>query len=111
LHPEIVRDEPGDCPKCGMALEPMGVPAGEEGPNPELLDFTRRFRIGVLFSLAAPHPTMLPWLGSVNCARHWRRCRHVAEFLLGTPVVIWAGWPFLVRGAKSSQHESQHVQA
>ena len=43
MHPEIVRDEPGSCPICGMALEPMGVPTGDEGPNPELVDFTRRF--------------------------------------------------------------------
>ena len=43
MHPEIVRDNPGECPICGMALEPMGVPAADEGPNPELIDFTRRF--------------------------------------------------------------------
>ena len=42
MHPEIVRDKPGSCPICGMALEPMGVPTGDEGPNPELVDFTRR---------------------------------------------------------------------
>src|SRR5690606_8207194 len=42
MHPEIVRDKPGSCPICGMALEPMGVPSGDEGPNPELVDFTRR---------------------------------------------------------------------
>jgi Cu+-exporting ATPase len=43
MHPEIVQDGPGDCPICGMALEPMGVPTGEEGPNPELVDFTPGF--------------------------------------------------------------------
>jgi hypothetical protein len=43
MHTEIVRDKPGSCPICGMALEPMGVPPGDEGPNPELVDFTRRF--------------------------------------------------------------------
>ena len=43
MHPEIVREAPGECPICGMALEPMGVPAPDEGPNPELVDFRRRF--------------------------------------------------------------------
>jgi Cu+-exporting ATPase len=43
MHPQIVRDAPGDCPICGLALEPMGVPTGDEGPNPVLVDFTRRF--------------------------------------------------------------------
>src|SRR6056297_264915 len=46
MHPEIEQVGPGDCPKCGMALEPKGVPTGDEGPNPELVDFTRRFWIG-----------------------------------------------------------------
>ncbi len=47
MHPEIERDAPGECPKCGMALEPKGVPAGDEGPNPELVDFKRRLWVGV----------------------------------------------------------------
>ncbi len=46
MHPEIIQDAPGDCPICGMALEPMGVPAADQGPNPELVDFKRRFWIG-----------------------------------------------------------------
>jgi Cu+-exporting ATPase len=50
MHPEIVQEGPGDCPKCGMALEPMGVPAGDEGPNPELIDFTFRFKVGVVLT-------------------------------------------------------------
>jgi YHS domain-containing protein len=50
MHPQIVRDAPGDCPICGMALEPMGVPAEEEGPNPELVDFTRRLWVGGAFT-------------------------------------------------------------
>ncbi len=51
MHPEIVRDEPGDCPKCGMALEPMGVPSADEGPNPELVDFKRRFLVGAVLAV------------------------------------------------------------
>ncbi|TIV42628.1 MAG: copper-transporting ATPase, partial [Mesorhizobium sp.] len=52
MHPEIIRDKPGSCPICGMALEPMGVPTGDEGPNPELVDFTRRFWVSA--ALSAP---------------------------------------------------------
>src|ERR1043165_7587877 len=48
MHPEIVRDGPGACPICGMGLEPLGIPTGDEGPNPELVDFTRRFWISAL---------------------------------------------------------------
>ncbi|TIT58729.1 MAG: YHS domain-containing protein, partial [Mesorhizobium sp.] len=48
MHPEIIRDKPGACPICGMALEPMGVPTGDEGPNPELVDFTRRFWVSAV---------------------------------------------------------------
>ena len=51
MHPEILRDEPGDCPICGMALEPRGVPATGDGPNPELVDFTRRFWVGAVLSI------------------------------------------------------------
>lgn len=58
MHPEVVRDKPGACPICGMALEPMGVPTGDEGPNPELVDFTRRW---------PPPMSASPW--------HRRRCR------------------------------------
>ena len=51
MHPEIVRDAPGDCPKCGMALEPMGVPTGDEGANPDLVDFRRRLWIGAVLTV------------------------------------------------------------
>ncbi len=101
MHPEVVRNEPGDCPKCGMALEPMGVPT-EEGPNPELVDFTRRFWVGLVFTVPLLLLTMLPLLG-YNGLRE-ALGEHVAmwtEFALGTPVILWSGWPFLVRGAKS----------
>jgi len=52
MHPEVISDRPGDCPKCGMALEPMGVPDSDEGPNRELIDFTRRLWISA--GLAIP---------------------------------------------------------
>jgi Cu+-exporting ATPase len=63
MHPEIVRDAPGDCPKCGMALEPMGVPTGDEGPNPELVDFRRRFSIGAVLTVPLLVLTMGPFVG------------------------------------------------
>ena len=51
MHPEIIQDHPGDCPKCGMALEPMGAPSADESPNEELIDFTRRFWVSVALAL------------------------------------------------------------
>ena len=63
MHPEIVRDKPGSCPICGMALEPMGVPTGDEGPNPELVDFTRRFWVSAALSIPLLVLTMGPMVG------------------------------------------------
>ena len=63
MHPEIVRDKPGSCPICGMALEPMGVPTGDEGPNPELIDFTRRLWVSGLLSVPLVLLTMGPMVG------------------------------------------------
>jgi Cu+-exporting ATPase len=110
MHPEIVRDAPGDCPKCGMALEPMGVPAADEGPNPELLDFKRRFWIGVVLTLPLLVLTMGPLLG----LGYFRQALGepaalLAELVLSTPVVLWAGWPFFVRGAKSIVNRSLNM--
>ncbi len=110
MHPEIVRDAPGDCPKCGMALEPMGVPTGDEGPNPELLDFRRRFSIGAVLTVPLLILTMGPFvgLGFVRDALGERTALWI-EFLLATPVVLWAGWPFFVRGVKSVVNRSLNM--
>ncbi|HEY5892015.1 MAG TPA: heavy metal translocating P-type ATPase [Chthoniobacterales bacterium] len=99
MHPEVEQDRPGTCPKCGMALELKTVSA-EEPEDSELKDMTRRFWIGAVlalpvFVLAMAHlfPTAPHWtMGHVS---RW------AQFILTTPVVLWAGWPFFVRGAKS----------
>jgi Cu+-exporting ATPase len=96
MHPEIVRDGPGSCPICGMALEPM-VPAGTDEPNPELADMTRRFRVSLVLTvpvLALAMGAMIPALRGLVTSRTatW------AEFALATPVVLWGGWPFFVRG-------------
>lgn len=102
MHPEIKQEGPGNCPICGMALEPMGVPAPDEGPNPELVDFKRRFWIGAILTIPLLFLTMGPFvgLGAVRDilgegATLW------LELALGTPVILWAGWPFFVRGWNS----------
>ncbi|MBM9592910.1 MULTISPECIES: heavy metal translocating P-type ATPase [Rhodobacterales] len=101
MHPEIEQVGPGDCPICGMALEPKGVPTGEEGPNPELVDFTRRFWIGAALTIPVVLLAMGGYVGMP--IRDWtgERLAHWFELILATPVILWAGWPFLVRGWKS----------
>ena len=102
MHPEIVADEPADCPICGMALEPMGIPTGEEGPNPELIDFKRRFLVGAVLTVPLLVLTMGPYLGFGFVREIFgERMTLWIELVLGTPVILWAGWPFFVRGAKS----------
>lgn len=108
MHPQIVRSEPGACPICGMALEPR-VASGDE-PNPELVDMSRRFWISlplavVLLVLAmsemipgrpvhmAIGDARMPWL----------------QLVLATPVVLWGGWPFFVRGWASLVHRSLNM--
>ncbi|ACB77665.1 heavy metal translocating P-type ATPase [Opitutus terrae PB90-1] len=99
MHPQIEQDRPGSCPICGMALEPKTVSAAPED-NAELRDMTRRFWIGAaltlpVFVLGMLH--LVPSLAHVTNApvSRW------AQFLLATPVVLWAGWPFFVRGVRS----------
>ncbi|MXN63628.1 heavy metal translocating P-type ATPase [Stappia sp. GBMRC 2046] len=101
MHPEIIRDEPGSCPICGMALEPMGVPSGDEGPNPELVDFTRRFWISAACAIPLLVLTMGPMIGIP--IRGWlgEGVSVWLEFLLATPVVLWAAIPFFERAYHS----------
>lgn len=110
MHPEIIRDTPGDCPKCGMALEPMGVPAIDDGPNPELVDFKRRFLVGAVLTIPLLLLTMGPLvgLGFVREALGERAAQWV-ELALGTPVILWAGWPFFVRAVKSVVNRSLNM--
>ncbi len=102
MHPEIVREVPGHCPICGMALEPMGVPAEDEGPNPELVDFKRRLWIGAVLTVPLLVLTMGPFLG-LGAVREilGERATLWVELFLGTPAILWAGWPFMVRGWNS----------
>ena len=101
MHPEIEQVGPGDCPICGMALEPKGIPAGDEGPNPELVDFTRRFWIGTILTVPVVVLAMGGYVGLP--VRSWvgEGLAHWLELILATPVILWSGWPFLVRGWKS----------
>jgi len=100
MHPEIVQDHPGTCPKCGMALEAMTVSAEED--NEELIDMSRRFWVSsllaipvfILAMIADLVPSLLPAELSMKTVQ-W------IEFSLATPVVLWGGWPFYVRGVQS----------
>ncbi|RWQ12146.1 heavy metal translocating P-type ATPase, partial [Mesorhizobium sp.] len=109
MHPEIVRDKPGSCPICGMALEPMGVPTGDEGPNPELVDFTRRFWVSAVLSIPLLLITMGPMLGLPF--RDWLGEQPAAwiELALATPVVLWAAIPFFHRGWDSIVNRSPNM--
>ncbi len=102
MHPEIVRDEPGSCPICGMALEPRVVTLDEE-ENPELVDMTRRFWVSVPLSILVLAIAMGVYLpgGSQLLGRFDPGTLAWAELLLSTPVVLWGGWPFFVRGWQS----------
>jgi Cu+-exporting ATPase len=99
MHPEIRRPGPGACPICGMALEPV-TPAAVAAPNAELIDMTRRFWVAV--ALAAPVAALA--MGGDLIGLHEKiggQALNWIGFILATPAVLWAGWPFFVRGARS----------
>ena len=98
MHPQVRRTHPDACPICGMGLElESGVPA-DDGPNPELVDFTRRFWVGAVLTLPLLILTMGPFVGIPARDVFGERATLWIELVLGTPVVLWCGWPFLVRG-------------
>ncbi len=101
MHPEVIRDGPGACPICGMALEPRTVTL-EEGENPELVDMRRRFWVNTVLTVPVIAIAMRHYLPGAPLERiaspellAW------LELLLATPVVVWGGWPFFVRGWRS----------
>jgi P-type Cu+ transporter len=99
MHPEIRQNGPGTCPICGMALEPVTVTA-DSGPNLELIDMTRRFWIGLALTL----PVFALEMGGHLTGLHMllgKQMSNWIQFGLATPVVLWAGWPFFVRGWQS----------
>ena len=104
MHPEVRSDQPGTCPKCGMALEPE-LPSVEAVDNPELLDFRRRFwwtlPFTVVVTVLAMFGHQLGWFDMAT--------QSFIELVLSLPVVLWAGWPFFVRGAQSITHKSPNM--
>ncbi|WP_334187098.1 heavy metal translocating P-type ATPase [Noviherbaspirillum sp.] len=104
MHPEIRQPAPGNCPKCGMTLEPI-VPSLDEEENPELVDFRRRFWWTLPLTVIV---TVLAMVGhrifsGGLAGQSW------IELVLSTPVVLWAGWPFFVRGAQSVANRSPNM--
>ena len=100
MHPEIRQVGPGVCPKCGMALEPL-VAAAEEQPNAELIDMTRRFWIGLALTLPVLGLAMTEHLPALRAALPGHGVSGWIQFVLSVPVVLWAAWPFFVRGWNS----------
>ncbi len=108
MDPEIVRDAPGDCPICGMALEPM-IPTADAGPNPELTDFKRRLWIGAPLGLATLVLEMGGHLGLPMAEWLGPRLHVWLQFLLATPVVVWVALPFFKRGWASVLNRSPNM--
>jgi len=104
MHPEVRQDHPGNCPKCGMTLEPL-LPELEEGESRELVDFQRRFwwtlPLTVVVTAMAMFGHSLGWLEMA--AQSW------LELALSLPIVLWAGWPFFARGWQSLLNRSPNM--
>ncbi len=100
MHPEIEQIGPGTCPICGMALEPKGV-AVIEGPSEEYLDMRRRFIVSVILTVPLAVVVMLRHFWPMSVEAIGARALDWTEFALATPVVLWGGWPFFVRGWQS----------
>ncbi|HAB16815.1 MAG TPA: heavy metal translocating P-type ATPase [Verrucomicrobiota bacterium] len=110
MHPEIEQDHPGECPKCGMVLEPKTLTPDVEEDDSELRDMIRRLWVGAVMTLPVfivamahivPAWSHVEWLSGE--ASRW------GQFLLSTPVVLWAGWPFFVRGWRSLVNRSLNM--
>lgn len=109
MHPEIRQEGPGSCPICGMALEPERVTA-ESGPNPELADMRRRFWVGLALTIPIVLLEMGGHLLGIDVAHAiGARTAVWIQLVLATPVVLWAGWPFLVRGWQSVVRRSLNM--
>ena len=109
MHPQIIRDQPGSCPICGMGLEPMTVTT-EEPENEELRDMTRRFWVSVALAI----PTLMIGMADFIPGRPLDRVLTPSiavwvQLVLATPVVLWGGWPFFVRGWQSIVNRSLNM--
>ena len=102
MHPQVRQAKPGACPLCGMGLEVESATVGDEGPNPELVDFTRRFWVALAFSIPLLILTMAPFVGIMAIRDFFgERMSQWIELVLATPVILWSGWPFFTRGYNS----------
>ncbi len=109
MHPQVRQKQPGNCPICGMALEPETVSL-DEGPDPELIDMTHRFWVAAILSF----PLALVVMGAhlIPGLSHEFLDSQISKWvqmLMATPVVLWAGWPFFVRAAESVKHKSLNM--
>ncbi len=111
MHPEVIQDRPGTCPKCGMALEPM-QPSADEGPDPELIAMQRRFWVGMILTVPIfliamtgllPFDAVMKFLHGNMLALNW------VQLVLATPVVLWCGWPFFERAGVSVVNRSPNM--
>ncbi|MES2926633.1 MAG: heavy metal translocating P-type ATPase [Pseudomonadota bacterium] len=104
MHPEVQQDHPGNCPKCGMTLEPI-LPTLDEGENAELVDFRHRFW------WTLPLTVVVTFLAMVGHRLQWfeMATQSWIELVLTVPIVLWAGWPFFVRGAQSIANRSPNM--
>src|ERR1041385_6600206 len=109
MHPEIVQDGPGSWPKCGMALVPSVPGAGGEEDKTELSDMTRRFWVSAVLSAPLVVLAMAPYFGFAEPFGLAPRVRSLLEFLLGTPVVLWGGWPFFRKFWRSLTNRSPNM--
>ncbi len=109
MHPEVRQKGPGTCPKCGMALEPEKISL-ESGPDPELVDMTRRFWVSAV--LAFPLAVLVMGAHLIpNFPHHWLEMplARWIQLAVATPVVLWGGWPFFVRAVQSIQNRSLNM--
>jgi len=107
MHPEIVSDHPGPCSICGMALEPRTIEL-HDGPNPELVDMTRRFWTGLVLGLPIFAIAMADMFPN-NPLHHWSFMLNWGQLVLATPIVFWCGWPFFERAWLSIRNLSPNM--
>ncbi|MCB1822668.1 MAG: heavy metal translocating P-type ATPase, partial [Candidatus Competibacteraceae bacterium] len=100
MHPEVRQTGPGACPLCGMGLQlEAGSAAGDDGPNPELVDFTRRLWVATVLTVPLLVLTMSPYLGITAVRELFGEHESMwIELALSAPVILWSGWPFFERG-------------
>ncbi|GAB6190778.1 copper-transporting P-type ATPase [Desulfocastanea catecholica] len=111
MHPEIIEDGPGSCPKCGMALEPMILQLEDDEENQEHDDMRKRFIFGAIFTIPLAIIAMRDMIPGGHLIENLASTRTLGwiEFILATPVVLWAGFVFMVRAVQSLQKKSLNM--